>query len=46
MSPIQMPLSLTELNAGTTQKFSFGFNTTIELEIITALSDNNAKIVS
>jgi hypothetical protein len=39
-------ISLTELNTGTTQKLSFGVNTTIELEIITALSDNTGKLVS
>jgi hypothetical protein len=39
-------ISLTELNTGKTQKMSFGDNTTIELGIITALSDNIGKLVS
>ena len=39
-------ISLTEFSTGTTQKVPFGINTTTELKIIIALSDNNGTLVS
>jgi hypothetical protein len=39
-------ISLTEFKTGTIQKLPFGVNTTIELKILTALSDNTGTLVS